>query len=164
MRHIVCGIQHLIELDGTLEPKPIGVINIAGEYTSIGGALDPKYTRLKTSSSPADSQLEGLRMELRGGGYNKKKQKAIIDFLCSTDDEGGTEKREEREGEDNEEDKSEEEVDDGHGGRLKFQSYEDVEHEGILRLQWKTKYACEDARDSGRKSGGWGFFSWFFFM
>lgn len=124
--------------------------------------MDPKYTRLKTSPSHADSQLEGLRMELRGGVYNKKKQKAVIEFLCSKDDESGTEKSEGREGEDMENDKSQEEVDDGQGGRLKFYSY--VEDEGVLRLQWTTKYACEDARDSGRNSGGWGFFSWFFFV
>jgi len=126
--------------------------------------LDPQYTRLKTSSSHADSQLEGIRMELKGGKYVKKKQKAVIEFLCSRDDESAAEKRDDEEGDEEGKDKSQEEVDDGQGGRLKFLSYEDVEDEDILRLQWKTKYACEDAKDVGGKSGGWGFFSWFFFM
>lgn len=34
----------------------------------------------------------------------------------------------------------------------------------ILRLEWQTQYACEDSKkeqDEERKSGGWGFFTWF---
>lgn len=165
--HIVCGIQYLLPDDGHPDPDLFGVMDIAGEYsTSMGRALDPHFTRLKTSPSHSDSQREGLRMELRGGEYLKKKQKAIIEFLCSSDGDKATEKRDDEKGEDKEDDKeddkSHEEMDDGHGGRLKYISYDDAE--GVLRLEWKTRHACEDALDSGGKSGGWGFFSWFFFM
>ncbi|MCJ1249096.1 hypothetical protein MMC30_006319 [Trapelia coarctata] len=161
----VCGYEQKIHEDGTLEPKPLSVIPIAGEYSlSNGGALDPHYTRLKTSPSHADSRLEGLRMELRGGKYLKKKQKAVIEFLCSRDGDNATKERDDEEGEDKGKDNGQEEVDDGQGGRLKFLSYDDVEDTTVLRLQWKTEYACEDAKDVGGKSGGWGFFSWFFFI
>ena len=63
-------------------------------------------------------------------------------------------------------DRSQEETDDGEGGTLKFIEYDDQLDPNVLRLEWKTKYACEDAVVGGgdKKSGGWGFFSWFFFM
>ena len=103
-------------------------------------------------------------MELRGGKYVKKKQKTVIEFYCSRDRDNAVEKRDEDEREDKGNDKSQEEVDDGQGGRLKFLSYEDEKDETVLRLEWKTVHACEDAKDVGGQSGGWGFFSWFFFM
>jgi hypothetical protein len=121
--------------------------------------MNPKVTRLKTSSSHADSQQEGVRIEIGGGNYLKRKQKAVIEFICTK---GETEKRDG----DEQERESQEEVDDGQGGTLKFLNYGSADQEeDILRLSWRTKYACEDAEDSGEgSSGGWGFFSWFFFL
>jgi len=46
---------------------------------------------------------------------------------------------------------------------LQFISYDNVEGQkiGTLRLEWRTKYACEKAENGGKsKSGGWGFFTW----
>ena len=104
-------------------------------------------------------------MEMHGGKYDKKKQKAVIEFLCSKNGDGATEKNDEDEGDDDEKKTSKEIVDDGEGGRIKLLSYEDVEGEGVLRLQWNTKYACENVEgEAPDKAGGWGFFSWFFFM
>lgn len=33
-----------------------------------------------------------------------------------------------------------------------------------LRLEWRTKYACEDAPPSKDGGSHWGFFGWFFIM
>lgn len=57
------------------------------------------------------------------------------------------------------------------GKSLQLISYEqtsigkDKEEVGTLRLEWRTKYACEDIKDIDpappKKSRGWGFFTWF---
>ena len=163
---VVCAIQYRLDEDGEPEEKPFGVIPIAGQYpTTNGGKLDVQYTRLKTSSSHSDSQQEGLRMEMHGGKYEKRKQKAVIELLCSKNGDGATERRDEDEGSGDEKTTLKESVDDGQGGRIKLISYEDVEGVDVLRLQWNTKYACENIEsENPKESGGWGFFSWFFFM
>lgn len=119
-----------------------------------------------------------------GGGFyppNKSKgkpQKAVVEFLCNRQEEN-EEKREslisredEDEGDDNgdnkddAERKAKEQTEDGEGGILKFVSYEQVGDDKVLSLEWKTKYACEDATNGGEKSssGHWGFFTWFIIM
>ncbi|MCJ1295567.1 hypothetical protein MMC34_007130 [Xylographa carneopallida] len=162
----VCAIQYRLDEDGQPEEKPFGVIPIAGQYTTSGGGnLDVQYTRLKTSSSHSDSQQEGLRMEMHGGKYEKRKQKAVIELLCSKSGDGATEKRDEDEGSGDQKKTLKEVVEDGQGGRIKLLSYEDVEGVDVLRLQWNTKYACENIEsEAPKQSGGWGFFSWFFFI
>ena len=104
-------------------------------------------------------------MELHGGRYEGQKQKAIIDFLCMKDGEGETEKKEQDDDEEQKNPNEQMEIDDGKGGRLKFVDW-DPNREGVAkyRLQWNTKHACEDAQSEAGKRGGWGFFSWFFFM
>ena len=53
---------------------------------------------------------------------------------------------------------------------LSFVSYGQVEGKEkleVLRLDWRTKYACEDYADSdeaSEKRSGWGFFTWFILM
>ncbi|MCJ1475418.1 hypothetical protein MMC13_004080, partial [Lambiella insularis] len=156
-----CAVQQVVGPNKAI--VPFSVIPIAGQYTATtGGSIDPKYTRLKTSSSAADSEQEGVRVELHGGEYLKKKQKAVIEFLCLREEDGPTEKRDEKEGGDEKEPAKD--WDDGHGGKLKHFSHQETDDVGIWRLQWDTKYACEDAKSEERKSGGWGFFSWFFFI
>ena len=104
-------------------------------------------------------------MEMHGGKFQKRKQKAVIELLCSKNGDGATEKRDEDEGSGDEKKTKKEVVEDGQGGRIKLISYEDVEGEDVLRLQWNTKYACENIEsEDPKQSGGWGFFSWFFFM
>lgn len=62
------------------------------------------------------------------------------------------------------------ETDDGKGGTIKFQSYKMQGTHKILRLEWETPYACEDAagdedlHNGDSNGGGWGFFGWFFFL
>jgi autophagy-related protein 27 len=100
------------------------------------------------------------------------KQKAIVELLCDREMSGWEPKpdpsaskllrRDETEGDDT----PHENV----GAALQFKSYDEDEIKGepwkILKLQWKTKYACEDAAanvPSGR-DGHWGFFTWIFIM
>lgn len=145
-------------------------IPIAGDYRLSGGGgdLNPKWKRLKSSDSPADREKEGVRLSIGGGKHDKKDQKAFIDFICIP-------KAEERRRElgnyltteeDEEVDRSGEEVDDEHGGKIKFRSWEDEGDAKALRLEWHTQYACEDAVEGNNKpsSGHWGFFTWFIIM
>lgn len=138
-----------------------------------------------------------MRVELNGGRYPFDKstgqsQKAIIEFLCDAERTGleGAE-GDDRDKIDDEEtntlltaraddDKKGDGEKDGEDGEkdgeknkasLSLISYK-VEGEGdrqteVLRLQWKTKYACEgqtEHKPSPSKSSHWGFFTWFLIM
>lgn len=186
----VCGIERIYNQaddSSTIER----VIPIAGEFsTSHGRAMDPEVTRLRDSASNSDSELEGLRAELHGGKWPEtssgKLQKAIIEFHCDpelTGNEGFEEDAEmmldinsygnlTRRAEDDEDDDEDDEVpelpDLDKGKSLQFVSYKpDSDGVGVLRLNWKTKYACEGAYDDPSTGGGsnksahWGFFTWF---
>ena len=182
---LVCGITKTWNpIDDPEVEHPIisDVIGVAGEYTlGHGGALDPKITRLSTS----EKDLEGIDIELHGGRYNDRKQKAVVSFLCEKDwsgNEGFEEekKRLRRADDDNDDDDEEDDNQPGDGERFKqdsknalqFVSYAE-EGEGkdrmdVLRLDWRTKFACEEY-DGGddeptKKEGGWGFFTWFILM
>ena len=154
---------------------------IAGEFGhSIGGHLDAKYVRLKGSDSTSDREKEGVRLTLKGGKHEKQDQKAIVEFLCQRDEKFEQVRRnaEDKDKEENDDDQnsgkdvdhddSGEKQDDGHGGSLKFVSWEDEEDKTkVLRLEWNTKYACEDFDgevDDGSGSGHWGFFTWLIVM
>ena len=143
------------------------IIPIAGD---INGRSDPKYTRLKTSGDSADAGKEGFRAVLSGGKYEEKDQEAVVDFLCDPKRSGleglkpekegggkGKEKREEKQpGEKDPEDKS-----------LKFVNYDkDGADKWVLKLEWRTKYACESSEGGGGADQGshWGFFTWFIIM
>ena len=151
-----------------------GIIPVAGNMQmSNGGNLDPNVTRMKN----ADSEFVGLRMELHGGYWDKKKQKAVITFECDkarTGNEGNEDynegKRSVRTREDDDGDKKEEE---DNPNSLTFVSYGPVEGKqnmDVLTLNWRTKYACEDVEedddggDGTGKKGGWGFFTWLVLM
>ncbi|MCJ1303471.1 hypothetical protein MMC08_006281, partial [Hypocenomyce scalaris] len=90
----VCGIKRVF--DPGESTTSITVIPIAGSYPHDSGrTLDPKWTRLKTSSSHADSEKEGIRLEMHGGMFplhDGRKQKAVIEFLCDTSREDEDEK------------------------------------------------------------------------
>jgi len=141
---------------------------IAGELIERGGSyLDPRWTRLKTSNT--DSGKEGVRLEMKGGFKvfegKKKKQKAIVDFICAKDLEGdenlwdpedkyvdGNTKREEKAGGE---------------PSLQFVEYNTSDKdEDVLKLLWKTKWACESTKkeDDEAKKNHWGFFTWFIIM
>ena len=54
------------------------------------------------------------------------------------------------------------------GKTLLFKSYGAEAAGGeadVLRLEWRTKYACESVEGEGPgKRGSWGFFTWFLIM
>ncbi|KAF4550649.1 putative autophagy-related protein 27 [Elsinoe fawcettii] len=159
----VCAVETAHDL--VEDTTRIRVAAIAGDFAaSHGRALDPKVTRLKGSASNSDNEKEGLRVELNGGKYPDTKagrvQKAVVELVCDRERTGneevpGKEKREEKDGEDEgEKDK---------GKSLRFQSYQLEGEVEVLRLTWRTRYACEDSaeEEKGKAGGGWGFFTWF---
>ena len=170
---IVCAIDYLYHIGQDDPPVIEKTIPIAGDFTTTtGGHLDPVWTRLKTSTSTSDREKEGLRLEMNGGKYLKQKQKAIVEFLCNKDPKPKLNKREEDDNDDEDdhpEDTEGEEQDDGHNGKIKYLSYEEEENDTkVLRLEWSTKYACEDASSSDDDDDGgsshWGFFTWLIIM
>lgn len=127
-----------------------------------------------------------MRVELNGGRYPLDKssgqvQKAIIEFVCDPERTGlegvGIDDREKEEDEPTEkrrlarDDDEENPPEGGNDASLQFVSYK-LEADGkteteVLRLNWRTKYACEGqaAQDpSPSKSNSWGFFTWFLIM
>lgn len=184
----VCAREWDSKPDNDAAPYLKEVVTIAGEFSASHGrsrALDPKYTRLKDSASNSEEK-EGVVVELHGGKYPDTRegtpQKAVIEFLCDKDwtgtegfeDEGGKmmsyagmEKRK-----DDDEDEAPELPDLDKGKALQFVRYEmDTDNAiKVLRLRWKTKFACEGVSskpDKGKgddgdsdKSKGWGFFTW----
>ncbi|KAL8915168.1 MAG: hypothetical protein Q9171_000287 [Xanthocarpia ochracea] len=174
----ICGIRRLVNAieNSTLIQE---AIPIAGHYPLHDGTqLDPKITRLKTSSSASDREKEGFRLELHGPKYpdkDPKKQKAVIEFLCADKAEETKTRQKERDlvaskrGNDDEDDGEEDHsatgeiTEDGHGGTVKYIDFAMVGDSQVLSLEWRTKYACENAKgeDKGSSSGHWGFFTWF---
>jgi len=177
----VCGIEETYFLDDKTH-RTAKVRPIAGEFTATHGstrALEPEWTRLKGSASNEDAEREGLRLELHGGKYPETKEgkphKAIVEFLCDaelTGNEGFDDAKEKRlvsmaEGEGD--DKGEDEItlpDLDKGKSIQFVSFkpEGEKETMVLRLSWKTKYACEGAEKAPpapKKHNSWGFFTWF---
>jgi len=156
----------------------VKTVPVVGEYTaSHGRHLDSKPTRLKDSDSNAESKTEGVRVEFSGSRYplkerTGKEQKAFIEFICDPEKTGNEGFEEtERSGDEvvEKRDEGDEELPNpqDEGKSLKFLSYKEEKAKGskpadVLRLEWRTKYACEDAREATR--GGWGFFTWFIIM
>lgn len=176
------------------DPYLESVIAIAGDFTTSHGpnrALDPKFTRLKGSTSNSDDK-EGVIVELNGGKNPDEKsgtpQKAVIEFLCdkkASGNEGFDSKGStiatpvvsrstaisttvsatqpgsmQRRADDDDEGPKLPDLD--KGKNLEFVSYKAEDDTEVLRLRWKTKFACEDAiENGGDKTGGWGFFTWF---
>jgi len=145
---------------------------------SSGRHLPVKPTRLKSSDSHADSVREGVKLELSGGTDPHDKtsgtpQKAIVDLICNktmtgwepAKDPKGQSERLEKRGDDDKEKKGDDEL-----KALKVLSYKDEDVRGdiygVLRMEWHSKYACEDAASmpAGDESQGWGFFTWFIIM
>ena len=174
----ICGIERHYE-KGKEESYIASVIPIAGEYSFTDGRhLDPYWTRLNESDSDAHAGKKGIRGKLHGGYFEEQKQMAIVDFLCAPDMEGtegfddkkekrmidadaygSTEKSNRQDGDEVDHPKL---PDLDEGKALKFSGYKIEDGIGILRLEWKTKHACEDApeKDAASNTGGWGWFTW----
>ena len=178
----ICGKEWDYRPDSS-EPFLKRVIEIAGSYHLSHGAnraLNPKFTRLKDSPGNDDPDKEGLLMEIGGGKYDGKDQKAIIEFVCDREWKGteGFEFDEKvvnleqyqsmrRMADDDEDEQPEPDLPNLDAGKaMEFRSYKAEGEADVLRLRWRTKYACEGARnekdpEDENKSGGWGFFTWF---
>lgn len=139
-------------------------IPIAGDIE--GRHTDQKVQRLKNSEAETDSGKEGLRVILNGGLFNKVKQQAVIEFLCDPDRTG-------LEGDENDKDKGKggdkEERAEPKDRSLNFISYDTANDDKlhVLKLEWKTKYACEAVSggdETPSQGNGWGFFTWFIIM
>jgi len=146
------------------------VYPIAGELSDVDGGkpLNAKWDRLKTSKANADVGKEGLRLELHGGfrkenGKNRP-QKAIVELVCDRTRTGLENLPKPEDGYDEVVRRRDEEKagDDGTPS-LEFTGYTSEEEIDVLRLNWRTEYACEDSKDKENKSksGRWGFFTWF---
>lgn len=133
-----------------------------------------------------------MRVKISGGTIPEPELKkkypasAIIDFQCDPDrtgleglkndddlDQATDSKLRRDDGEkDDSGDKEGEDKPDTKTSSLTFQSFNLVDDkEGfVLRLDWKTKYACEDYKRENPGSGGgsgsghWGFFTWLIIM
>jgi len=151
----VCGIEWTHKIDDKDKSKDQidEIIPIAGDLGDKDSTkLNPNYTRLKSSSAEADANKEGVRVELHGGMYpsgdNARNQKAVVEFTCDKDKTGL--EGQERDGK----------VIDG-AKSLKYLAYEG----GVLKLEWRTKQACEQQAGGGGDGGShWGFFTWFIIM
>lgn len=161
--NVVCAIEHTIKPEEKSD-EITEVIPIAGELKDYGGgSLDAKVTRLKTSESQKDSVREGLRIELNGGYYDKRKQKAIVEFICDAERTGletDFEPEDKYEGGDEKSEKGSPSL-----TFVKHEKYVPDTEVDTLWLEWRTKYACEDQQgDDAATSGRWGFFTWLLIM
>lgn len=169
------------------------MIPIAGSLVNDGGKdFTYELKRLSTSDSKDDSEKEGLRMTLHGGVYQKREQRAVIEFLCDHNrtgledewesqdkyEKGKSEKREDKK----DGDKKEDDKDGDAGGfperqlkkenaALIWEGYKRSPDDKVdtLFLTWHTKHACEKAADGGNGDGPaesthWGFFTWMFML
>jgi hypothetical protein len=169
----VCGITELTNKN-TDKTRIQKVVNIAGNYeTNAGGRLDPRWSLLQDSDSHADRDKEGLRLEMHGGKHpfkgKGKPQMAIIEFICDKSRTGledggpyqmnnGTPPAAKRDDFDDDDDDD----DDDSDRSLRFVSYGPQKKGMVLRLEWRTKWACVGmADDAEAGSNHWGFFTWF---
>ncbi|ORY13418.1 autophagy-related protein 27 [Clohesyomyces aquaticus] len=132
------------------------------------------------------AELHGGRFPFDETKKNGLDQMAIIEFVCDKERTGlGKGEKDDKEKEDDKDDdkdgdkdgdKEEKDVPSRLGRRaddqcedsdadLRFCGYreEDIKKDqtaAVLRLEWRTKYACEDAEDDS-VSSHWGFFTWF---
>ena len=177
---VVCAIERFIREDTDIIRAAYPIAGALDQGQG-GKPLDPKWTLLRKSTSNEDSKKEGLLLEIYGGSRpvegKKKPQKGVIEFLCDRDRDGlenlidpedkYDSPKEKREEEKKDDDDNSEEEDDSKSSSLQFVRYDTQNSDvDVLRLKWRTKYACEDTKgnEDAEKKSGWGFFTWFILM
>ncbi|KAL4934418.1 autophagy-related protein 27 [Aspergillus undulatus] len=176
----ICGFQYTYTSDDNGE-KSIAFPIVGFDHLG-GGEKDAEIKRLKED----DSEKEGLRVKMSGGEYpvegekKKKSAGAVIEFLCDLDrsgleglvdedpkrllraTEGGENGGGEGDGEGDSEDKAPFNNGTNPNRSLQFKSFGKADDDTyVLRLDWKTRYACDNyLRDSGSSSNHWGFLTW----
>ena len=129
--------------------------------------MDPEFTRLAT----IDPETEGVRIKLAGGEYRgdddegkKKDAAAVIDFTCDPDRSGLEGLVTEEDSADADE-KKRRRREESKNRSLQFKSFELEDNTYVLRLDWRTRYACDDyQRGKQNNSNSWGFFTWMIIM
>ncbi|KAL4997810.1 putative autophagy protein Atg27 [Aspergillus recurvatus] len=177
----ICGFNYTYGADGG--PGDAFAFPIVGWDPMGHGAKDAEITRLKKE----DSEKEGLRVKLSGGGEyrepetkKKKNAGAVIEFECHPGlsgleglvkedskrllrarEDGQDEGDGNGEGNGNGDDK--EPFYDGSDPdrSLQFKSFGKADDDTyVLSLSWKTRYACDHSIDDRGSSSHWGFFTW----
>jgi hypothetical protein len=166
---LVCAIEHIINKESGTDLIAHATA-IAGDLKEHGGGyIDPNWLRLKTSDSHSDSEKEGLLLTINGGfrkdpdNNTQRPQKAVIEFICDKALEGNENLFDP---EDKYEDGKPKRAESGNSS-LTFVKYDTTgEKEDVLRLEWRTKYACEDSKreQDVQRGDHWGFFTWFIIM
>ncbi|KAK1761263.1 autophagy-related protein 27 [Echria macrotheca] len=152
------------------------VIPIAGDLAEHGGGkFTWEATRLKTAEN--EGGKEGLKVTLKGGVWETREQRAVVELRCNKTMEG---KEGEWESEDeyvrpaakrDDADKSKAENGVGEpehqlkkdGAALIWDGYKREGEVDTLYLTWYTKYACESAAGEPPvedRGGHWGWFTW----
>jgi len=153
--------------------------------------MDERFELLHNPKSHTDSGREGFRAELHGGSFAKIDNQAIIEFVCDRNRTGLEENeiddgKKDSDSEDGDKGKDKDgEAKDGKAqnlrrrnedtgcgdsnASLRFCKYgldelEKGKKVRTLRLEWRTKYACEDTPAEPSESSSWGFFTWFIIM
>ncbi|CAG8973326.1 hypothetical protein HYALB_00000089 [Hymenoscyphus albidus] len=163
----ICAVEHLIPKDDETKGVLKQTFAIVGDFHEKGRDMDSKFHLLSKQAGHEDSKKEGILLEFGGGlrteETQKRKQKAIIEFICDKARTG-------LEGLISERDLYEESLtkreDAATTPSLIFESYAADKSDAsidVLRLTWKTKEACEDAKEQkdAENRSHWGFFTWF---
>jgi len=176
----ICGIKSTWDVGKNDSADIQHWVAIAGDFTMSNGVhLDITPTRLKNSVSTPDTKREGLRLEILEGrdpfekqkGTTQVKQKAIVELICDKAKTGWEPLPEPsvKSSLDGVFDNTTASImESDEAGAIQYISYQEEpirgENWGVLRLEWKTKYACEDAAVEHSGSEGWGFFTWFIIL
>lgn len=170
LSHLVCGFVNRSPVDGNGDLTfgfPIVGLEPLGE-----GSKDPEVKRLKE----IDAETEGLRVKLAGGSYKGdgndqkvKKAAAVIEFQCDNERSGLEGLHTLAEAEPKERRRREEETaPKTNSSSLQFKSFALADDDTyVLRLDWRTKYACDNFEgdtDKPSTSNSWGFFTWLIIM
>ncbi|KHJ35588.1 putative autophagy protein atg27 [Erysiphe necator] len=176
----VCAMERIVNDNTSILERGWPIAGELKEHS--GGHIDEKWERLKTSSSYTDTLTEGVKLEMHGGFMfrddgKKRSQKAVVEFICDHT-RNGTENLINPDDEyvlpspqnlalaldSNKTAKTNENVLDPNLPSLTFVEYnQEGQNLDTLYLSWRTKFACEDAKEQKSiKERHWGFFSWFF--
>lgn len=185
---LVCGFENIHFLDED-EIDQNRTFPIAGMDHLGSGNKDAEITRLKK----LDPSTEGVRVKLSGGRIIEeakpaKPASAVIDFQCDpdrtgleglkNDDELDQEKKRRLRRDDDEEEDDDDDKEDGDDEdkpkdndrslQFKYFGLADDKKSYVLKLDWRTKHACENGKrdDTPVSNGGshWGFFTWLIIM
>ncbi|POS82609.1 hypothetical protein EPUL_004385, partial [Erysiphe pulchra] len=156
----VCAMERIVHDNTSILERGWPIAGELKEHS--GGHIDEKWERLKTSSSATNTEVEGVRLEMNGGfmfrdNGKKRPQKAVVEFICDHN-RIGTENLINPE--------DEYIIPSPQNTILTFVEYnQDREDLDVLYLSWRTKFACEDAKEQKRiKEHHWSFLSWFFLI